>query len=62
VVDGKRAYITPKALETAEKAWDEIVKAIMRPKETRVRNALMAIVLNALGARVEQLRAYPQLD
>lgn len=55
VVDGKRALITHKALKTVEEVWEEIVNAIMRPTETRVRIHMLAILSNVLRARIGQL-------
>lgn len=57
VVEGKRAHITQTALNTAEGVWEEIVKAIMRPVEERVRGGLMRRILSVLQARTEKLVA-----
>jgi hypothetical protein len=57
VVDGKRAYITPRALKTVERAWAGIVEVIMRPAEARVRAILMKHFLLVLQARVECLNS-----
>jgi len=57
VVPGKCAYITRTALETVERAWEEIVKGIMRPVETRVRVALLAMLLSVLHERIEKLNS-----
>ena len=55
VVDGKRALITHKALKTVEEVWEEIVKAIMRPTETRVRIHMLTILTDVLRSRIGQL-------
>lgn len=55
VVDGRRADISQAALNAVEKVWADIVAAIMRPVEARVRSALIRILLHMLNARLQQL-------
>jgi len=55
VVGGKRAHITPRALETVERAWAGIVEIIIRP---RVRAILMKRFLLMLQARVKCLNSF----
>lgn len=55
VVDGRRADISQAALNIIEKGWADIVAAIMRPVEARVRSALIRILLHMLNARLQQL-------
>ena len=57
VVDGKSAPITPKALETVERAWQGIVAEIMRPAEAKVRGVFMRRLIFALRSRAEQLQS-----